>query len=168
MTALHPLRHSAQVLVEQRGQSRRCSRCSISKGVIGGISITWCRQGSGSSPCSKVPQRRQASGWCSTTPATRSIGSSSGPDPGYPGWLPRLRPLLLRRSGGLKPGPSLDGSLEELRQRRTIRSHSSESSGARAASGSRLTDLLPARLTIPQLRKEQRSDAGRGCQPVHF
>ena len=30
----------AQVLVEQQGQTRRCNRCSITSGVIGGISIT--------------------------------------------------------------------------------------------------------------------------------
>jgi hypothetical protein len=31
---------SVQVLVEQQGQTRRCRRCSITTGVIGGISIT--------------------------------------------------------------------------------------------------------------------------------
>jgi hypothetical protein len=30
----------AQVLVEQQGHTSRCSRCSITSGVIGGISIT--------------------------------------------------------------------------------------------------------------------------------
>jgi hypothetical protein len=30
----------AQVLVEQQGHTKRCSRCSITTGVIGGISIT--------------------------------------------------------------------------------------------------------------------------------
>jgi hypothetical protein len=30
----------AQVLVEQQGHTSRCSRCSITTGVIGGISIT--------------------------------------------------------------------------------------------------------------------------------
>ena len=49
--------------------------------VIGGISITLWRNGSGSSPSSNEPQCWQASGWCSTTASTRSIGSSSGPDP---------------------------------------------------------------------------------------
>lgn len=29
-----------QVLVEQQGNTNRCSRCSITSGVIGGISIT--------------------------------------------------------------------------------------------------------------------------------
>jgi hypothetical protein len=43
-----------------------------------------------------------------------------------------LGPLPLRRSGGLKPGPSLEGGFEELRKLRPIRSRSSESSVARA------------------------------------
>jgi hypothetical protein len=30
----------AQVLVEQQGHTKRCRRCSITTGVIGGISIT--------------------------------------------------------------------------------------------------------------------------------
>jgi hypothetical protein len=30
----------AQVLVQQQGQTNRCSRCSITNGVIGRISIT--------------------------------------------------------------------------------------------------------------------------------
>jgi hypothetical protein len=33
----------AQVLVEHQEHTNRCSRCSISKGVIGGIAMTWCR-----------------------------------------------------------------------------------------------------------------------------
>ncbi len=32
--------NGAQVLVEQQGHTNRCSRCSITSGVIGGISIT--------------------------------------------------------------------------------------------------------------------------------
>ena len=48
----------AKVLAEQEGDTSWCSRCSITRGVIGVISITWRRQGSESSPCSKVPQRR--------------------------------------------------------------------------------------------------------------
>jgi hypothetical protein len=34
----------------------------------------------------------------------------------------RLAAMSLRRSGGLKPGPSLEGDLEELRELRPIRS----------------------------------------------
>ena len=120
--------------MEQQGQISRCSRCSITSGVIGGISITRWRNGSGSSPCNKVPQWRQASGWCSTTSFTRSIGSSFGPDPGWPGWPPRLRPLPLRCAGGLNPGPSLEGGLEELRELRPICSRRLASSVARAVS----------------------------------
>jgi hypothetical protein len=65
---------------------------------------------------------RQASFLCSTTSPTRTIGISSCPDPGWPRWLPRLRPLPLRRSGGLKPRPSLQGGLEEFRDLWAIRS----------------------------------------------
>ena len=36
----HPAGSVAQVLVEQQGHTSRCSRCSITTGVIGGISIT--------------------------------------------------------------------------------------------------------------------------------
>ena len=45
-----------------------------------------------------------------------------------------LRPLPLRRSGGLNPGPSLEGGLEELRELRPIRSRRLASSVARAVS----------------------------------
>ena len=76
----------SSVLVEEQGQARRCRRCSITKGVIGGISIIRCRNGSGSSPGCRVWQRRQASGWCAITSSTRSIGSGSIPDSESPGW----------------------------------------------------------------------------------
>ena len=56
----------------------------------------------------------------STTSSIRSIGSSSGPAPGWPGWPPRLRPLPLRRCGGLNPDPSLEGGFEELGELRPI------------------------------------------------
>jgi len=52
------------------GAISRCDRCSITWADIGGMSITWCRWGSGSSPCNRVPQRRQALGW---DPARRRI-----------------------------------------------------------------------------------------------
>jgi hypothetical protein len=48
-----------------------------------------------------------------------------------------LRPLPLRRSGGLKPGPSLEGDLEELRELRPIRCRSLSNSVARAVSWTR-------------------------------
>ena len=56
----------------------------------------------------------------STISSTRSIGSSCGPAPGWLGWPPRLRPLPLRRCGGLNPGPSLEGGFEELGELRPI------------------------------------------------
>ena len=69
---------------------------------------------------------RLQSGW-------RISMTSNGPW-GWPGWPPRLRPLPLRRSGGLNPGPSLEGDFEELRELRPIRSRSWASSVARAVS----------------------------------
>ena len=63
-----------------------------------------------------------------------SMSSSSGPDPGWSGCPPRLRPLPLRRAGVINPGPPLEGGLEELRELRPIRSRSWASSIARAAS----------------------------------
>ena len=60
------------------------------------------RQGGGSSIFTLGQGATSAAGmvWCSTTSSTRSIGSSFGPDPGWPGCPPRLRPLAFRRSGG--------------------------------------------------------------------
>jgi hypothetical protein len=69
---------------------------------------TWRRQGFGSSSCSKGPKRRKVFGCCSSTSSTCSIGSSSGSDPRWSGWPPRIRLLPLRCFGGLIPVPSLE------------------------------------------------------------
>lgn len=85
---------SALVLLELNGLAHKCDcRCSITNGVIGGISITRWRKGSGSSLWSKMSQRRQESRRCSTTSSTRSI-CSSGPYPAHkPGSWAQLREL---------------------------------------------------------------------------
>ena len=51
---------AAQVEVRHRGHSRRWSRYSSTTGWTGGTSATWCRIGSGSSPCNSWPHRRHS------------------------------------------------------------------------------------------------------------
>jgi hypothetical protein len=74
------------------------------------------KTGPASSGPSRLPRESLpvAQSGCVIHGCPRRSCSSSGPAPGWPGWPPRLRPLPLRRSGGLNPGPSLEGGLEEL------------------------------------------------------
>ncbi len=71
----YPPRTSAgragQVTRPHRGHESRCRRYSVTCGRTGGISITWCRRGAGSSPASGWEQRPQV-------PARNSRTASGG------------------------------------------------------------------------------------------
>lgn len=67
----------AQLLLEQQVHTNRSSRCSISRGVIGGIVITCLAREADlpSSPWGKVPQRRRA--WSGAPPPHRPARSAA-------------------------------------------------------------------------------------------
>ena len=119
-------------------------------------------------------------------PATcRSGGSGSGPAPGWPGLTPRLRRLALRRSGGLKPGPSM--SVDRGRFRGVARAAADPLPQARQLGGQGCElvaefvvllpeslnllllsqDHLPARTTSPLLESQQEVWADVHAEPSH-
>src|SRR6516165_2341807 len=111
-----PAGRSARVVAPQQEQVSRWSRYSSTSGRTGGISATWCRTGSGSSPRSAAPQPAQCVGLTSKVSRSRSGGTSARVRRVWPGWPPLLRPD--GGAGGrrltLTAGGSVEGGLDEL------------------------------------------------------
>src|SRR3954447_7505353 len=104
----------AQVEVRQRGHFRRWSRYSSTVGWTGGTSATWCRIGSGSSPCNTWWHQRHWGGLQSMTWRTCSGGASGRACRRWPGCPPRLLPEAGVGGRRLTEGGSEEGGLEEL------------------------------------------------------
>ena len=120
---------SARVRMAHPGQHTPCSRCSLTLIAICGSSATWCRQGSAPSTSSDSSNTcahdRHRPGQCSTTPSTRSSGSSRRYLPSCPGWPPRPRSERVPPGRGGADGGSCDGGSDELRELRFSRRSSS-------------------------------------------
>src|SRR5512143_3719422 len=104
----------AQVEVPHRGQRRRGSRYSSTTGWMGGTSATWCRSGSGSSPCNSWPHQRHSCGWHSIPCRSCSGGTKTRGWWRGPGCPPRFFPEGGAGGRRLTEGGSEDGGLEEL------------------------------------------------------
>src|SRR3954451_17769340 len=104
----------AQVEVRQRGHFRRWSRYSSTTGRTGGTSATWCRIGSGASPCYSSPHRLHSGGLHSITWRSCSGGTKARGWWRWPACPPRFFPEAGVGGRRLTEGGSDDGGLEEV------------------------------------------------------
>src|SRR3954453_21956826 len=104
----------AQVEVRQRRHVKRWSRYSSTTGWTGGSSATWCRIGSGSSPCNGRWHQRHWGGLESVTWRGCLGGKRGRAWRRWPGWPPRFLPEAGAGGGRLTEGGSEEGGLDEL------------------------------------------------------
>jgi hypothetical protein len=119
-------RHVAATL--RTRSTNRLPHLPSTSGRTGGISATWCRSGSGSSPCSAAPQPRHYVGLTSKVSRSCSGGTSARVCRWCPACPPRLRPE--GGTGGrrlsLTAGGSVEGGLEDLVELKLSRLRSEE------------------------------------------